>query len=123
MKSLALAAIVTVATGLGISAQQVAKPGDKGVTDPVVVAEKKPSYTAAAMRQKIQGSIELTAIIDKEGTPTDIKVVRSLDKKYGLDEKAVDALKEWRFKPATKDGKPVPILVTVEMTFALRDKR
>ena len=120
MKSLALAAVVTAATALGISAQeaQIYKPGP-GITDPVVVFEKKPSYTAAAMRARVQGSVEMEAVIDTAGKPTDIKVVRGLEP--SLDKNAVEALEGWRFKPATKDGKAVPILVTIEMTFRLRD--
>ena len=122
MKSFALAAVVTVATGMGAAAQQpqIYKAGDKGVTNPVIVSEKKPSYTAEAMRAKISGSVEMTAVIDTGGKPTGISVVRSLDP--GLDKNAIEALSAWRFKPATKEGKPVPMLVTIEMSFTLRDR-
>jgi TonB family protein len=122
MKSLALAAVVAAATGLGISAQeaQIYKPGP-GITNPVVVSEKKPSYTAAAMRQQIQGRVVLETVIDAEGKPTNIRVARSLDPTYGLDANAIKALEGWRFKPATREGKPVPVQVSVELTFRLRD--
>ncbi|HEX6364238.1 MAG TPA: TonB family protein [Albitalea sp.] len=121
MKSLALAAaIVGLGAGAAAQDQQVYKPGP-GVRPPVVVSEEKPAYTAAAMRQRIQGQVHLQAVIDTEGKPTDIKVVRSLDPTYGLDANAVAALEAWRFKPGTREGKPVPVLVTVELTFALRD--
>jgi TonB family protein len=122
MKSFALAAVVTAATGLGMSAQeaQIYKPGP-GITNPVVVSEKKPAYTAAAMRQRIQGSVVLEAVIDTEGKPTNIRVAQSLDSTYGLDANAVKALESWRFKPATREGKPVPVQVSVELTFRLRD--
>ena len=114
MKSLAFAALVALA--------QVYQAGDKTVQQkPEVIAETKPSYTAAAMRQKIQGSVEMTTVIGLDGKPADIKVVRSLDP--GLDKNAIAALEKWRFKPAMKDGKPVRMLVTIEMTFALRDDR
>lgn len=123
MKALALVALVAAGTAAGTAAQQdqVYRPGQPGVTNPVVISEKKPSYTAAAMRAQITGSVEMQAVIDAEGKPTDIRVVRSLDALYGLDQNAVEALKEWRFKPATREGKPVPILVTIEMSFTLRD--
>lgn len=123
MKSLALAAAATVALAGAVAAQSqtIYKAGDPGVRNPQVVVEKKPSYTAAAMRQQIQGLVELQAIIDAEGKPTNIKVVRSLDPTHGLDANAVSALEGWRFKPATRDGKPVPFHVTVELTFRLRD--
>ena len=120
MKSLALAAVVLWAAAPAAQ-EPVYKVKDPGVSNPVIVSEAKPRYTAAAMRQKIQGSVEMSAIIGTDGKPTEIKVVKSLDGRYGLDDNAVAALKEWRFKPAMKDGKPVRILVTVEMSFALRD--
>jgi TonB family protein len=49
--------------------------------------------------------------------------VQSLDTRYGLDEAAVRAASQWRFEPGRRDGKPVPVLITVEMTFALRDPK
>lgn len=122
MKTFGLAAMIALAAGLTLSGRQaqVYKPGDEGVAIPVVVSEKKPAYTAAAMRAKITGSVEMTAVIGVDGKPSDIKVVRSLDP--GLDKNAIEALSEWRFKPATKDGTAVPVLVTIEMTFTLRDR-
>ena len=75
------------------------------------------------MRAKIQGAVVMQAVVDKEGKPTEIKIVKSLDKQHGLDDKAIEALGAWRFKPAMKDGKPVAALVTVEMTFTLRDRQ
>ena len=123
MKTLALAALVMFGAAASIPQETVYKAGDKSVKQPQVVTEKKPSYTAEAMRAKIQGSIELESVIDTAGKATQIRVVRSLDKKYGLDDKAVEALKAWTFKPGTKDGKPVPIRVTVEMTFTLRNTK
>ena len=125
MKSLALAAAVTVALGGAVAAQTqtVYKAGDPGVRHPQVVVEKKPAYTAAAMRQRIQGSVVLEAVIDTDGKPTNITVARSLDPTYGLDANAISAFEAWRFKPATKDGKPVPMLVSIEMMFTLRDRQ
>ena len=122
MKSLAVAAVVLA--GATMAAQEpVYKAKDPGVSNPIVAAEKKPSYTSAAMRRKIQGVVHMTAVIDRDGKPTDITVVKSLDNQYGLDDNAVAALKEWRFKPAMKDGKPVLFHVTIEMSFTLRDDR
>lgn len=118
MKSLALAAVVVF--GGTFAAQEPVYTKNDQVSNPVVVVEKKPAYTKAAMEKKIQGAIELSAIIDKEGKPTEIRVVKSLDSEYGLDDSAVSALKGWRFKPALKDGEPVRFLVSIEMTFTLR---
>ena len=89
-------------------------------TMPRVVSEVKPDYTPEAKQQGIQGIVELSVVVKDDGTVGDVKVTKSLDDKYGLDEQAVTAMKKWRFKPGTKDGKPVAVEVTVEMSFKLR---
>ena len=91
-----------------------------GVTAPRVVQDAKPHYVADAMRADIQGSIKLEAVVQTDGTVGEVRVVRSLDKKFGLDEEAVNAMKRWRFEPGKKDGVAVPVLVSVEMTFSKR---
>jgi TonB family protein len=72
------------------------------------------------MDQKIQGIVEIEAVIESDGTVGEVKVVRSLDAEFGLDEEAVKAVKKWLFKPGKKDGVAVPVLVNIEMTFTLR---
>ena len=100
---------------------QVYEPGpNAGITLPVVVREVKPKYTQAAMREKIQGSVWLKCVVDETGNVTDIVVTRSLDKQFGLDAAAVAAAKQWKFKPGQKDGKPVAVRVTIELTFTLK---
>ena len=89
-------------------------------TMPRVVSEVKPDYTVEAKQQGIQGTVELSVVVKDDGTVGDVKVIKSLDDKYGLDDQAVIAMKKWRFKPGTKDGKPVAVEVTVEMSFKLR---
>jgi protein TonB len=79
-----------------------------------------PKYTPAAMQAGIQGSIVLQAVVLETGAVGDVKVVKSLDKEHGLDDEAVKAMKAWRFEPGTRDGKPVPVSVEVEMTFTLK---
>jgi periplasmic protein TonB len=120
MKAIALSVLVLSAAGL--SAQTVYTPGS-GVTYPEVIKDVKPAYTAAAMRAGIQGSVELETIVGVSGRPERIRVVRSLDTRHGLDDKAVAALRGWVFKPGRKDGKAVPVRVKVEMTFSLRDRK
>ena len=100
----------------------VLKPGD-GVTSPVVVADVKPLYTAQAMRARIAGIVEVAAIVEKDGTVGEVRVIRSLDKELGLDAQAVNAVKGWKFRPGQKDGEPVRVMVKIEMTFTLRDGR
>ena len=89
-------------------------------TMPTVVREVKPDYTAEAKQRGIQGIVELSVVVNDDGTVGEVKVTRSLDDKYGLDEQAVIAMKKWQFKPGTKDGKPVAVQVTVEMSFKLK---
>jgi protein TonB len=92
------------------------------VTDPEVLVEKKPAYTAEAMRAKIQGEVEIEGVVMPDGTLTDLRIVRSLDKVYGLDQKALEAVRQWKFKPGRlkSTGEPVPIIVTIALTFTLR---
>src|SRR6185503_6576339 len=89
-------------------------PGN-GVVMPRPVREVKPRYTVDAMRAKIQGSVLLECVVETNGTVRQVEVVRSLDSRYGLDEAAIEAAKQWRFEPGTKDGAPVRVLVTIEL--------
>lgn len=94
--------------------------GGAGITNPQVVRELKPNYTSEAMRARIQGTVELEAVILEDGTVGDVRVSRSLDNTYGLDMEAVKAAKLWIFRPATdRQGRPVPIVVTLILTFQL----
>ena len=96
------------------------KPGESGATAPMLVKETKAHYTDEARAKGIQGIVELEAVVLEDGTVGDVTVTRSLDDKYGLDQAAVDAMKEWVFKPGQKDGKAVRVAVTVEMSFTLK---
>ena len=102
-------------------AEQVYRPGpESGVTLPIVIKEAKPSYTAKAMQEKIQGSVWLECVVGSSGTITGCEVTRSLDAEFGLDQAALDAAKQWEFKPGRKDGKPVAVRITLELTFTLK---
>jgi periplasmic protein TonB len=96
---------------------QVHHPGN-GVTLPVVVGEMKADYTPDAKAAGIQGTFGLDTVVLADGTVGEVTVAQSLDD--GLDEQAVKAMKQWKFKPGLKDGKPVAVLVAVEMTFMLK---
>jgi len=93
-----------------------------GVTSPLLVHEVRPNYTADAMRAKLQGSVEMEAVVRADGTvdPNSIRITRSLDSAFGLDEQAMIAVRQWRFRPGTLHGQPVSVLVNVELTFTLR---
>lgn len=95
------------------------RPGS-GITLPSVVREVKPAYTADAMRAKVQGSVWLECIVMPDGTVGDVKVTRSLDPIFGLDQEAIKAAKQWRFRPGMRQGEPVPVIITIELTFTLR---
>jgi TonB family protein len=90
------------------------------VVAPRVIHQVKPAYAAAAYVRRIQGSVLLEGVVAPEGMLKDIIVVRTLDSRFGLDHAAVQAAKQWRFAPATRDGVPVPLLVTIELTFTLK---
>lgn len=95
------------------------RPGS-GVEIPRVLREMKPQYTADAMRAKVQGVVELEAVVLPDGSVGDVQITRSLDRTFGLDNEAIKAVKQWRFAPGTRLGQPVAVLVTIELTFTLR---
>ena len=65
----------------------------------------------------VEGEVWLTIVVDENGMPTQIVVTQSLG--HGLDEAAIEAIHQWRFKPGMKDGKPVPVMATIEVNFRL----
>jgi TonB family protein len=97
----------------------VYRPGN-GVSDPVLLREVKPTYTTDAMRAKVQGAVLLRCIVMPDGSVGEVSVVRSLDPRFGLDEEAIRAARQWRFRPGTRMGQPVKVEITIELTFSLR---
>ena len=95
------------------------RPGS-GVSLPEVITEVKPQYTAEAMRAKVQGVVWLECIVMPDGSVGNVKVTKSLDPVFGLDEQAVIAARKWKFKPGMRQGQPVPVIITIELTFTLR---
>lgn len=91
-----------------------------GVTKPILLYQAQPKYTAEAMRARIQGSVFLSCVVRPDGSVTDIQIVRSLDRTFGLDEEAIKTLSAWRFRPSTLRGEPVAVRVEVEITFNIR---
>ncbi|MBY0497329.1 MAG: energy transducer TonB [Cyanobacteria bacterium] len=96
----------------------VYRPGG-GASAPTVLREVKPRYNAEAMRMRIQGSVILEAVVQRDGTLRDIRVVRSLDP-GGLDQEAVLAAEQWRFNPGRFAGEPVDVLVTIMLDFRIQ---
>jgi TonB family protein len=87
------------------------------VTKPVPTYKPRPVYTPEAKAAKIQGTVVLRITVEPDGTVGEINVIQSLDK--GLDQSAVDAVKNWKFKPATKAGKPIAVKTAIEIHFSL----
>jgi periplasmic protein TonB len=108
------------ATLASASAQEVFTTKDSGVTLPSVVRSVKAGYTPAAMDARIEGKVVLDVVVLDDGKVGEVKVSQSLDMEYGLDTQAVEAVKQWLFKPGTKDGKAVAVRVTIEITFTLK---
>ena len=88
------------------------------VTAPVVLHRTNPEYTEQARTAKYQGTVLLSVEIDPSGTPTNIKVQRGLG--LGRNEKAIEAVKQWKFKPGQRDGTDVSVRTTVEVIFRLQ---
>ena len=88
-----------------------------GVSAPKVIYKLDPEYSTEARQAKYQGTVVLSVIVDADGHTRQVHVARSLG--MGLDEKAVEAVRQWRFEPAKKDGRPVPVAVDVEVAFHL----
>jgi TonB family protein len=88
-----------------------------GVSAPRAISAPDPHYTEEARVAKAQGKCVLWLIVDEAGLPRNIRVVRGLG--YGLDAKAIEAVQQWRFQPAMKDGKPVNVQISVEVGFHL----
>jgi TonB family protein len=116
---LAMVSILWSAPTFAQSSDQQTYPVGSGVTSPVLIREVKPQYTADAMRRKVQGIVEVSAVVLTDGTVGEVRVRKSLDP--DLDQEAIKAAKQWQFKPGTKDGEPVNVQITIELSFTLRN--
>jgi protein TonB len=88
-----------------------------GVTAPQPLSTPDPEYSEEARKAKYQGTCVLWMIVGSDGRPRDVRIARGLG--MGLDEKAIQAVKKWEFKPAQKDGHPVAVQMNVEVSFRL----
>lgn len=99
-------------TGLGSYADRW-----RGVTAPVVIYRVEPDYPDEARKAKFQGSVLVAVEVDEQGRVRGVRVVKPAG--LGLDEKAIEAVKQWRFRPATRNGQPVPVPASIEVSFHL----
>lgn len=88
-----------------------------GVSEPRAIYKPEPEYSPEARQAKLQGTVILSLVVGADGKAHAIHVERSLG--MGLDERAIEAVRQWRFEPAQKDGKPVAVAVSVEVSFRL----
>lgn len=96
----------------------VPRVSDPGVTSPRVVRDVRPDYTPEAMRNKVEGIVDMEAIVQPDGRVGAVRVIQTLDP--GLDQQAIEAVRQWRFTPGLRDGKPVPVLVGIEVKFTIK---
>jgi TonB family protein len=88
-----------------------------GVSAPVLLRKVEPEYSEEARKAKFQGTVVLSVVVDESGRPREIRVTQAVG--LGLDEKAIDAVRQWRFQPGRRAGKPVAVLAIVEVNFRL----
>jgi len=89
----------------------------RGVTAPRAIYDPEPEYSEEARKVHFQGVVVLSIVVDQAGHARDIRVARSVG--LGLDERAIEAVKKWKFEPGMKDGHPVAVGVNVEVNFRL----
>jgi TonB family protein len=87
------------------------------VSSPILISKVEPEYSEEARKAKYSGTVLLSVVVDEHGVPTEIHVVRPLG--LGLDEKAIEAVQKWRFRPGVKNGRPVRVRATIEVSFRL----
>ena len=92
---------------------------DRCTTIPRIIYSPAPEYSDQARKAKREGICTLTLIVGVDGHASDVKVVSGLG--MGLDEKAIEVVKKWKFGSATRKGKPVPAKIAVEIDFACQD--
>ena len=113
----AFVAVMTVSTA-ALQQQPVYRVGEEGVTRPEVIKNVQPRYPQEAKDNYIQGEVILQLVVDEQGMPTAIEIVKSVDPL--LDRAAIDAAEQWRFLPGRRDGEPVRVRVTLQFTFRLK---
>ena len=93
------------------------RPGS-GITPPSLIREVKPNYTEEARQRGLKGDVELEIVVRRDGLVGDVRLTRGLG--AGLDQRAIDAVRQWRFSPARRMGTPVDVIVEVAVEFKLR---
>ena len=87
------------------------------VSPPKVLNQHEPAFSESARKAKYQGTVVLGLVVDPSGNPAKVHVMKPVG--CGLDDKAVQTVETWKFKPAEKDGQPVAVEIAVEVDFHL----
>ncbi|MBL8112086.1 MAG: energy transducer TonB [Acidobacteria bacterium] len=103
---------------IGSSAPGPYKTGTEGVSEPVLIHSVDPVYPNLAIRARLQGFVLVEAIIAADGTVTDVRMLETTSPLFNA--AAIDAVRKWRYRPATYSGLAVPVYLTVRVTFTLR---
>jgi len=90
------------------------------VTNPTLIRSVDPVYTAPALAAKLSGTVELEVVVLTNGTVGSVRVTKSLDAMYGLDQEAIKAARQWLFRPGTLQGRPVEVFVKLILEFRIR---
>ena len=98
----------------------VYEPQQVGIIPPTVVTRVPARYPPEAVREGLQGTVILRCIVEPDGSVSSATVTKSIDTRFGLDEEAVKAVKQWRFEPGRREGVPVRVATLVTVTFSLR---
>ncbi|HZR28689.1 MAG TPA: TonB family protein, partial [Terriglobales bacterium] len=106
-----------IGSGTGAESGEYPLAGRGGVSIPKVIYDPDPDYTDQARLNKLQGTVGLWIVVGTDGRVQDVRLRRGLG--FGLDEKAMDAVRKWRFEPARKDGQPVAVRVGVDVEFRM----
>jgi protein TonB len=114
IKDVQIEALPTASDGF----PEVAAKLGEGIRNPTVAKEVRPVYSMEAVRDRIQGVVKLEMVVREDGTVGDVRVISSLH--HDLDASAVAAARQWRFRPATKDGREISVVVNLELSFKLK---
>lgn len=109
-------------TGETPTEDSIARVGQTGVTPPVFTKKTRPKYPERAMKIGLQGYVILEAVLRKDGSVTDMKILRGLGKgRFGFEEASMEALEQWQFKPGRVNGRAADVRMTLKIDFVLQD--
>jgi protein TonB len=106
-----------IGNGVGPGYGNGVKNVGNGVIGPKIIYQPEPEFSEEARKAKFMGVVTVSIIVDAQGKPQNVKVLRGVG--MGLDEKAMEAVRQYRFKPATENGKPVAVFLNVEVNFEI----